>query len=155
MVENFRRVASSAMTEILSNEFIPSNSGTSSLSSENSEDSLHQSPDGRWQKINCGRSQPFLHTSASTRDALKNPWEQWFGCMCNQCPSASADSQECLGLRSTETHIAVEGIKSQGLTTCSHHLPASNLYTDQNFVDEECQNNSNKESPAKRLKTAF
>lgn len=80
-------------------------------------------------KDHCGRSQPFLHTSASTRDALKNPWEQWFGCMCNQCPSASADSQECLGLRSTETHIAVEGIKSQGLTTCSHHLPASNLYT--------------------------
>lgn len=70
-----------------------------------------------------------MHTSASTRDALKNPWEQWFGCMCNQCPSASADSQECLGLRSTETHIAVEGIKSQGLTTCSHDLPASNLYT--------------------------
>ncbi|CAA2995069.1 Hypothetical predicted protein [Olea europaea subsp. europaea] len=56
MVENFRRVASSAMTEILANEFIRSNSGTSSLSSENSEDSLHQSPltinqDGRWQKI--------------------------------------------------------------------------------------------------------
>ncbi|CAI9769124.1 unnamed protein product [Fraxinus pennsylvanica] len=220
MEENFRPVASPAITEFLANELIRLNSGTSSLMAENSEDCLHQSPDnpttwtntkhnlyldhlevsfvkqlqqsmsliassseqnksekhlsqkrhadvhissdqltvnqdGCWQNINYKRSRPLLHTSAGTRsrDALKKPRVNWFGCMCNHCP---ADLQECLGLRCTEKHTAVEGIKSQGLKTCSHHLLASDIYTEcsgQNFVNEDGENNSSNVSPDKMLKT--
>ncbi|CAA2991572.1 uncharacterized protein LOC111389122 isoform X2 [Olea europaea var. sylvestris] len=208
------------MTEFLANELTRLNSDASSLTAENSEDIVHQSPDnpttwtnekhnlyldhlevsfvrqlqqsmgllascselnksekhlsqkrhadvrisshqltvlldGCWQKINYGRGQPFLSTSADASDALKCPRVQWFG---RTCPPASAASQECLVLCSTEKHIAVEGIRSQGLRTCPHQIPASNLYTEytgQNFADGDGQNNSNNESRAKRLKTAL
>ncbi|KAG8368378.1 hypothetical protein BUALT_Bualt15G0039300 [Buddleja alternifolia] len=119
---------------------------------------------GCWQKFKYERNGPLSTTSADSRNPLKSPATYPFRRKGSHCLQPSPNMLESLKLLSTEKPEKV--IISHGLATFAHKFSSNNPHqgdlfdleregTGQNFLDNENQNRSNVESPAKKPRTAL